>query len=228
MSGCALVKIQPVSSHKMPPEHVLIKNYNLNEHKMAYVGETIITHKDYYISKSYSNILYANKSFTYGDNYSFEENHEFVIKGITEYNKQNYYLIDFDNREYMPCYRMIDRNGIISNRFVYFNQFGPEVHPMSVSLAINPLNTRFLRKQVEEIDKSSGFINFEIIYTGIDNNSLTLLYREFTPDNLIRAAYSQDLKYPNDSKTIRFRNIVIDVSQANSELISYSVKQDGL
>ena len=77
------------------------------------------------------------------------------------------------------------------------------------------------------VNTKADYVNFELIYTGTDNTSLFMTYREYTPDNLARPAFFQNLVYPANSDTIRFRDIKIKVhDKANSQIV-YTVTEDG-
>lgn len=52
--------------------------------------------------------------------------------------------------------------------------------------------------------------------------------REYTPDDLARAAFPQNLVYAKDTTTIRFKEIVIHVLEASNERMRYVVGSDGL
>jgi hypothetical protein len=52
-----------------------------------------------------------------------------------------------------------------------------------------PKNTKFKLVEEEKINVAGGFTNFEIIYTGKTGQSINLLYREYSPDNLARPAF---------------------------------------
>jgi hypothetical protein len=90
-----------------------------------------------------------------------------------------------------------------------------------------PVNTKFEEIKDEKIDLSKTFINYEIIFTGITNNSINLLYREYTPENMARSAFFQNLTYPIDSKFIRFKQVKIKIDQIDNEKIIFTVLEDG-
>ena len=54
-----------------------------------------------------------------------------------------------------------------------------------------------------------------------------MLYREYTPDDLARPAFTQTLSYAAGSNIIRFRNVRIEVATADNEKIEYTVVADG-
>jgi len=77
-------------------------------------------------------------------------------------------------------------------------------------------------------EKVSG-VREELIYNGIVNNTLNLIFREYfiTEDRaLIRASFTFQLTYDlSISKVIIFRNTAIEILIANSQGISFVVKR---
>lgn len=72
-----------------------------------------------------------------------------------------------------------------------------------------------------------GSFAAELVYSGRTGSTIRLLYREYA-DDLARAAFNQELTYDlSESSQIRFRSIVIDVAEANSSGITYTVVDDG-
>lgn len=61
----------------------------------------------------------------------------------------------------------------------------------------------------------------ELVYTGISQNMVSILYREFTND-MARPAYSQDLKYDlSESKTFGFRGSRFEIIKATNQGLTY-------
>lgn len=76
------------------------------------------------------------------------------------------------------------------------------------------------------ISAEKGYVNFEILYSGKDNNSIHAIYREYSQDNLARVAYFQNLTFPADSPMIRYKNIQIKVHSSDGEKLTYTVIND--
>ena len=91
---------------------------------------------------------------------------------------------------------------------------------------INPPETRFYPVKIQRVLENVPFTNMEIIYSGLSDNTMHLLYREYTPKNLIRPAFTQELSYPSDAKTIRFKDLKIEVKEVSAEELVYSVIED--
>lgn len=68
-----------------------------------------------------------------------------------------------------------------------------------------------LKREVKEtVTREPNNKNYEIVYLGQDGPSLKFEYREYTNDDLARAAFSQSLSYPKSAKTFRFRDLRFD------------------
>ena len=63
----------------------------------------------------------------------------------------------------------------------------------------------------------------ELVYTGISQNTISILYREFM-DNTARPAFSQELKYDlSQGKEIGFKGARFEVIKATNTGITYKV-----
>ena len=75
-------------------------------------------------------------------------------------------------------------------------------------------------------------IRQELIYGGIDHNVIQVDYREYEINKrgtFIRDAYRQSMKYDlNETHTIKYRTITIDVVSANSSSITFIVRSFGI
>jgi hypothetical protein len=61
----------------------------------------------------------------------------------------------------------------------------------------------------------------ELVYTGISQNVVTILYREFK-DDMARPAFSQDLKYDlSESKIVGYRGARFEIIKATNQGLTY-------
>jgi hypothetical protein len=68
----------------------------------------------------------------------------------------------------------------------------------------------------------------ELVYAGISQNMVSILYREFTND-MARPAYSQDLKYDlSESKTFGFRGSRFEIIKATNQGLTYKTLKETL
>lgn len=67
----------------------------------------------------------------------------------------------------------------------------------------------------------------QLIYSGVDGNTLNAVYREFAGD-LIRPAFTQELQYDlSASSEIGYRSVRIDVVEASNATVRFRVLDDG-
>jgi hypothetical protein len=76
-----------------------------------------------------------------------------------------------------------------------------------------------------EITTDASGYKYELLYQGLDGNTLRIGYREYI-DNLARPAFAQELTYPMTPEAatqIRFKSVRIDVRSADASEITYRV-----
>lgn len=83
-----------------------------------------------------------------------------------------------------------------------------------------------LFRQVE-VPEQEGAFRAEMIYSGLDGQTLRAAYREFAGD-LIRPAFTQDLQYDlSQDSTIAYKSIRIQVLEATNSQLRFRVLEDG-
>ena len=93
---------------------------------------------------------------------------------------------------------------------------------------LDPPDTMLTVVGQEFTESIKGSLNYELIYSGNDGESIHVSYREFTPDDLARTAFYQDLIYKASENVMQFRKHVIRIHSVNNQSITYSVEEDGL
>jgi len=78
----------------------------------------------------------------------------------------------------------------------------------------------------KSVDKTAGFVNYELLYSGTNGVSFFITYREYTSDNVARPAFYQDLTFNSSSEYIRYKNLKIKVHTASDEGITFTVVED--
>lgn len=80
---------------------------------------------------------------------------------------------------------------------------------------------------VEGVLEQEGAFRAQIVYSGLDGGTLHAVYREYAGD-FIRPAFSQNLQYDLDeSNTLSFRTVRIEVISATNTEIEYRILSDG-
>ncbi len=236
LGGCASVgNFRPVS-HGVPLEsRVLEKNYEIGEIRSVYVGEPLIKHTDYYqVSKPIDKIR-ATNNFTIHNIPSIPwapwtlpwtdvigcADETYSIIGTVTRDGNNYNVFRIDSSPEWG-FAVSDNGALLKNPFSLRNDL---LLPMEM-YRIEPESTRFIRSTETVIDTKRGYINFEIIYTGLSDKSINLLYREYAPENLAQPASYQNLTYPLNSNILRFRKLRIELKKATNEQITFAVLAD--
>lgn len=228
LQGCA--SVQPVA----PPhvnaasEHVFDKSYMLGVESSVYVGEPIVKVKDYYETVRQAELLSATESFRmfvppffHAD---ISEGSTAVVKGTTNRDGKTYRLAQLHGDTVLTALLfLLNDDGSLEGSAINTSgsMMGYSYHP-------DPASAKFVGKTVTKVDTSKGSKNFELVYSGATKDSINVLYREYTPEDLARAAFSQNLVYAKDSTTIRFREFIIKVIEASNERMRFVVEADGL
>lgn len=97
------------------------------------------------------------------------------------------------------------------------------------SASLTPSTCRFVPVEAHDaiVDKGGAYRNFEILYGGIDGQTLRFTYREYSFDDLARPAFSQAFSYPLGSATVKFKNVTLRIVDAKPDALRYVVEADG-
>ena len=251
-AGCAtLPSMVTFRSKSSEPKHDFFKSYELNSSSEKFVGEAIVKATDYYSVTKTLPQLVPNKDFAIIGRHDQpkilltkkEEELRWVFKAnanepirIAGMHKEHYLIPSI----YIPPKKLLGttypgatlfamiKDGEFANHCCVLNgrqvaEFG-SLHKFT----IEPEDVRFKLEEKKEVDATKGFLNFEIVYSGMDDNGLKFLYREYTKDDLAKPAFYQELTYPSKAKQFRFRKIKVEIEEATSEKIRYKVLEDGM
>jgi hypothetical protein len=223
-SACATA---PIGSEQSSYTRLLEKNYALSVPMECYVGEKMISVKDYWArSITRNDAVKSDRAFriqyySYGSKRNESEHEEGKVFKITAVKS-----IDGSDHRIIDAHVAIDNSGRIRRDRLYNDTFrGPVAQALS-SVSVEPSDVILSPYSYVEINKTKGFTNFEIIYTGKSGNSLNLVYREFTPDDMAKTAFYQNLTYDITADSVRFRNLLIKIGEKTNEKISYTVIND--
>jgi hypothetical protein len=229
LMGCA--SFTPYVSGYLGTDQVVNKNYELNVNKTTYVGESMIKVKDYYLSKFSAKTLSPNVDLTIthhvligADNFTFNALEEYEIVGETVKDGMSFYLINIMPTQPLRLLLLISKNGEVGGHSIMGYETGH--YQSSAVFKIYPSDAKFVMKEIEKIDSSQGYENYELIYTGKDKEAIHITYREYSPENLARTAFFQNLTYPSNAKVIRFKGFKILIDEATSESITFKVIEE--
>ena len=92
--------------------------------------------------------------------------------------------------------------------------------------SLTPKTTRFEAQTNFKWKKGTPYINHELLLTGYSSSGIHLLFREYTPDDLIRASFSQEAIYPLESENIEFKNYKLAILSKDTNSLTYKVLAD--
>lgn len=223
-SGCTTsMNMGDTSPSKI--ENVDSKNYSIGVKKSVYVGEPLIIRKSYkaIIKK---NLFKANNDFslqggiaTTSINLNSSTGDMFRVAGVNENNNP---VVNIPGSIFMFG---IDKNGNW-DKSVMSPSFWTSPIGSGNQYIMTPSNTTFQPIESTVPFSEAGYINHEIIFTGMSSNGINLLYREYTFENMARSDFKQELVYPIDTKEIRFRNYLIELISVSSSEIQFIVKNE--
>jgi hypothetical protein len=230
-----------------------IKSYVIGVETTAYIGQPIarwqaanrhstITQEfgrayiefenDFRLTGKYSNKLFTeyidikgvkgDKREVIGETYIGGEGEYHVINAVNdgERNTGKRYGLLIDNNGTLNTNIITDtyyEHGFVAKKFILYP---PDAH-FVYSVEKNP------EKKVEETVRPFGESR-ELIFSGVNNVAINVTYREYTPDDLARQAFYQNLTYQPSAHMIRFQNFKIKVHEVTNEKIVFTVLEDGL
>jgi hypothetical protein len=225
--GCVSVQ-QPPSEQFLGEKKVSEKNYVLQRSAEAVVGTDIIRVKDYSVSRIATNQVEVISDFQINGavfSKKFSTGEIYPYAGTTQYDGRTFNLMKVDSRAVM-----FDDDGAVFHKVVNgldpIGIYGAQPVVMIYTFDAEPPGPHLKRITSERADTRAVGQNYEIIFTGITSDSIRMSYREYSPDDLAKPAFAQDLTYPIKSKEIRFRNLVIKITEVTQDHITYTVTSE--
>jgi hypothetical protein len=221
IAGC--VSITQVPMNEGIRSHVYEKNYTIGVSKTIYIGDALISVNDYYELQQSTPILVSSNAYRiFGGEFGASIEYSGPMGDKLELRGQ------FDD-DYVMVLPQVPLVGLLVAKSGTF--LGSAVNltgytTLIYTYKIDPPTTQFTLDSAKSVDTSAGFINYEIVYTGRSSESLNFLYREYTPDNIARVPFYQNLMYPTTSHVIRFKNLRIRIDNITDEGITFTVLQD--
>ena len=206
------------------------KNYTVNNKKTVYVGESMIKEKNYFIYEYSSSMMSPLNEYTMQSKsditFRGDKSSTYEIMSTTIIDDKKYTALYYNThlpRKYESFKLLIDKNNMLHNKVLNGDMnivmiWDFDITPKQISFA----PTENSQKQ-SDILKDKPYINYELIYSGINKDTIRLLYREYTVDDMARASFFQELTYPKNSNFIRFKKMKIKIHNVTGEQITFSV-----
>jgi hypothetical protein len=211
---------------------VIEKNYVIGSEQSAFVGQPVVRVKNYAVSRTSSSAYFKSPvaisaTWILGPPAEFPIDTQLRIRGTVEHEGQTYYLASLPHPTYESIPLLVSLDGVFGNLALARNGLIFETGGAG-GVDYRPRSIHFMRDTSEKVVASAGFTNFEIIYSGATKDSINLMYREYTPEDMARPAFTQNLTYDRANQTLRFRDIQMRVTSVDNEKIVYIVQEDGL
>lgn len=237
-------------------QHSYLKNYSLGEIKTAYIGQPIAKVRDLYadydeFQRKFALKYYMKPSsdFELSGKYIKKKYFDFPVKvagkkdslypatGYTSVESIPYTIVNMVNEAHEKKEEvglLIDDTGKVFKGNILDDDH--DLIMKSESSVVTPETLKLIKtdKIVEQkfddsnVDLLACYTNFELIYGGINNVTLSIAYREFTIDDMARPSFFQNIVYETTAKQIRFKEMLLEVIEATNEKIVYKVIGDGL
>lgn len=226
--GCATVEktSSPAPGPTVSDERVVDRSYQLGKEQSVFVGGTLARVKDYILQKTTrQGAMHASTDFSLflppiGPTLRVSTKQPIALSGTTIREGAEYRTVKLPGQPYIDFLITADGRFEGSGINAMGARMGWNYTPDPISVVLRPDTST---STISE----SGYLNFELIYSGVTKDSIRLLYREYTQRDLVRPAFTQDLVYERDSSTIRFRTMLIKVLQATGEQLRFVVLEDG-
>jgi len=225
--------------------HSYVTNYKMEEIKTAYVGQSIVKVKDYYVYTDYvKTFIEPTENFKLTATVPTKiSSYSLNISGLKGNRYEVYYKEKVDGILYNIVY-LADSKGNSSYGLLIDDKGNVNKTTLCGNIkftdfALQPSNVKFIKSVITEENflcdpfinyggNTCGLINFELIYSGINNISLNISYKEYSRDDIARTAFYQNLTFEPTAKQIRFKDFIIEILEATNDKFVYKILADGL
>ncbi|SPD72843.1 hypothetical protein PITCH_A1570001 [uncultured Desulfobacterium sp.] len=238
VSGCTtngkwiafrLAKIE----HEVTDSTQYLKDYRLGEVRASFIGQPIIKVKEFSSEATKITEAVSPGELTLGINWR-TTNYKIFIKDGYKYSvtesaylsQKEFVVVSISDPDQGKWGVLVTQDGRIKDDCVYSYDYQMMYYP-GEKFSI-PDTYRFNMLMIEKGLGRSDIGSYELIFSGKNDVSLNLTYREYTGNDLARPAFYQNLTYQPDAKQIRFKDFVIQIHDATNEKITYTVISDGL
>ncbi len=231
VAGCGEA-IGPGGGEYLGSQRVFERNYEPGEKRTALVEEPVVRVKDYTVDRYRAGCMRSTDNFVIKGGVvtiAGDKDTEYEMRGTTTVDDNEFTVVFIPGRPSGTGYGLlIDERGRVYHRALNFHYAYSGGDMMVYDFHATPEDLRFFELRREKVNAKEGYLNYEIIYGGIDEKSIRMTYREYTSEDLARPAFCQDLLYEAGCREIRFRDTKISVYEATNEKIVYAVVSDGL
>ncbi|WP_243372587.1 hypothetical protein [Geotalea sp. SG265] len=252
---CFLLLLALTGCSKDLVQHAYLKNYTLGEPQSVHIGEPIIKIRDIYreFDENHPSVkgvcLEPSSDFSVSAKYTERFiDRSLKVSGSSQKQYPFNYVTKINNAEYSVFWiggengkdygLLFDDSGKIFTGYAFVDNHDSSSMYLLKDVVLDPANITM--KITKNSTPCSGFNNYdsdditigdnnlELVYGGINNVTISLMYREYTWNDLARPSFFQNLVYETGAKEIRFKDFKIEVLELSNEKIVYRVLEDKL
>lgn len=221
LTGCAAVG--PVASPTSVKE-ISERSYRIDESQTTVVGDALVRVRHYFVEDSGVAAVQANEDFRVrggGFDIHFDKGQSLEVTGTRTINGERYFLVPVEADQ-------LGVGGLVSLQVSEDGRIYKKILDGGAifTFRTDPIDGRLIPIENTTVLKSEPFENYEIIFNGSDGQAMRFTYREYSPDDLARTAFYQELSYPLTAKTIRFRKLQLEVLRLDEGSITFIVRSD--
>ncbi|HSC19398.1 MAG TPA: hypothetical protein VLC74_10825 [Rhizomicrobium sp.] len=227
LSACS--STSPAEPVPAAETHIVQKNFAVGQLKSAAVGETMISLKDYY-EKERQTVwsVGAPATLRVGLGSMVLIPGDYTAMRRIEQDGANYDAVEIKvhppelttlkpSSAVVPMTFFIDDTGRVARA-------GGGLGITTGVSEIDPADFRASRGERTDVDGKRSYTNFELLYAGMATGAVHLTYREYAPKDMAHPSQFQDLTYNLSEKSIRFKDVLIEVESADNQTIRFRVK----
>lgn len=216
------IQLRPINTAFVEEKPRIEANYAFNKLLTAYVGEPVVKRRK--MQQTVQSELHVVPLMPVtvasgGYQVQLQENQHYPIKYETFVNSIRYTAADIPSGQDMLTL-LFDENGMVLDRMFVNGIMQRD------TVRITPINARVNFSRPERVLSSAVVENFEIVFSGASGDQIRFTYREYSPDNVARTAFFQELTYPRDAEFVRYKSLKIRLQQITSEGLIYEVVTD--
>jgi hypothetical protein len=206
-------------------DQLVEKSYTIGAPQSAVVGGKVISVKDYGINKVDVAVMKPDQAFTMigpnGEAVVVRADEELPVVARRDVRHITHTVLSKGDYGLQ-----VRPDGVLHNYILNNISFEPVeiIYPFTITPAVVTFKPGV--RVIEGVNRSSFKQLYEIMFTGIDGQAMRFQYREYNALDFARPMSTQDLTYPMSSKTIRFRDISIQVNAVSAEKIDFTVVSD--
>ena len=215
---------------------IYVKHYTIGEKITAYIGQPMVSWQEGFVGAGQQYIVFKDE---FNLNFNYIQPPLPIIRSCTIVGKKGYesvirYMAVYDGAKYFIVDEECDSGyfsvGLLINEDDKLNKtiFTDSAHITGYEMrnvTLSPPTTHFAK--IAKPDMRGG-ISRELIFGGVNNVSINVTYREYTPDDTARQAFYQNVIYQTSAEMIRFQDFKIKVHEVTNEKIVFTVLEDGL